>query len=125
AGGEEERTTLAFRDFLRDHAEVAREYEALKRALAPHYSSAQFETRQAYADAKGPFIARITSRALLAGYPRDPYPLANEAIAVAEPEASLERELRELEESHLRSDVRSSPESMGALLADEFVEFGS
>jgi len=36
-----------------------------------------------------------------------------------------ERKLRELEESHLRSDVRSSPESLHALLADDFVEFGS
>jgi hypothetical protein len=40
-------------------------------------------------------------------------------------EMNLERQLRELEESHLRSDVRSSPESMQALLADEFIEFGS
>ena len=40
-------------------------------------------------------------------------------------DANLEQELRDLEESHLRFDVRSSAESMGALLADEFVEFGS
>jgi len=40
-------------------------------------------------------------------------------------DAILEQELRELEESHLRSDLRSSAESMGALLADEFIEFGS
>ena len=37
----------------------------------------------------------------------------------------LERELRELEERHLRPDVRSSPEAMGDILAQEFVEFGS
>lgn len=41
------------------------------------------------------------------------------------PDMSFEKQLRELEESHLRSDVRSSPESMRALLADEFLEFGS
>ncbi len=31
-----------------------------------------------------------------------------------------ERELRDLEESHLRPDVRASAQSIGALLADEF-----
>ena len=40
-------------------------------------------------------------------------------------DASLVRQLRELEASHLRPDVRSSPDSLAALLADEFVEFGS
>jgi GrpB-like predicted nucleotidyltransferase (UPF0157 family) len=62
---------LAFRDYLREHANVAREYETLKKALAPRYSSSQFATRQAYADAKGDFIARMTRRALAEGYPRD------------------------------------------------------
>lgn len=33
----------------------------------------------------------------------------------------LEPELRELEESHLRFEVRSSPDAMRALLADEIV----
>ena len=42
-----------------------------------------------------------------------------------QPDANLEQELKDLEESHLRFDVRSSAESMGALLADEFIEFGS
>ena len=40
-------------------------------------------------------------------------------------DADWERNLRTLEESHLRYEVRSSPESMQALLAEEFVEFGS
>jgi hypothetical protein len=44
---------------------------------------------------------------------------------VRQPDTDLERELRALEESHLRHEVRSSPESMRALLGEEFVEFGS
>jgi hypothetical protein len=42
-----------------------------------------------------------------------------------QPDTDLERQLRALEESHLRHEVRSSPESMRALLGEEFVEFGS
>jgi GrpB-like predicted nucleotidyltransferase (UPF0157 family) len=71
ADGEEERKTLAFRDYLRDHDAVAREYESLKKELAPRYLSSHFETRQAYAEAKGDFIARITRQALTEGYPRE------------------------------------------------------
>jgi GrpB-like predicted nucleotidyltransferase (UPF0157 family) len=70
AGGDEERKTLAFRDYLREHPHRAREYEALKRALAQRYSAAQFSTRQAYADAKSEFILRVTADALAEGYPR-------------------------------------------------------
>jgi GrpB-like predicted nucleotidyltransferase (UPF0157 family) len=64
AGGEEERKTLAFRDYLREHAGVAQEYERLKRSLAPTFSAMAFDTRQAYADAKGEFILRVTRQAL-------------------------------------------------------------
>lgn len=71
AGGEEERRTLAFRDYLRDHGSVAREYEDLKRRLALHCDAADFTSRQAYADAKGELIARIVQLALEEGYPRD------------------------------------------------------
>ena len=46
------------------------------------------------------------------------------ANSIASTDATIERQLRELEESYLRSDVRSSSESMQAL-ADEFIEFGS
>ena len=38
---------------------------------------------------------------------------------------TLERELREREESHLRYESRSNPQCMADLLAGEFVEFGS
>jgi GrpB-like predicted nucleotidyltransferase (UPF0157 family) len=69
SGGEEERKTLAFRDYLREHPDVAREYEALKRELAPSYSASQLKSRQAYADAKGEFIAAVTRRALAEGLP--------------------------------------------------------
>jgi GrpB-like predicted nucleotidyltransferase (UPF0157 family) len=69
ADGEEERKTLAFRDYLRDHYAVAREYEALKEELASRYSSSHFAS-QAYAEAKSDFITRITRQALAQGYPR-------------------------------------------------------
>ena len=44
---------------------------------------------------------------------------------MTQPDTDLERVLRALEESHLRPEVRASPESLRALLADEFVEIGS
>jgi GrpB-like predicted nucleotidyltransferase (UPF0157 family) len=71
AGGAEERRTLAFRDYLRDHPEVARRYEQLKRELAPLHSAAEFSSRQAYADAKSAFVISITERAIAEGYPRE------------------------------------------------------
>ena len=47
---------IAFRDYLRVHSQIASEYEDLKRRLAQKY---HFD-REAYTEAKGPFIARIT-----------------------------------------------------------------
>src|SRR5215475_7943039 len=67
AGGDNELKTLAFRDFLRDHPEVAREYECLKRSLDSRYGAAR---QQAYAEAKGSFIAAVTEQAVARGYPR-------------------------------------------------------
>jgi GrpB-like predicted nucleotidyltransferase (UPF0157 family) len=55
---------IAFRDYLRAHASVAREYEELKRRLAVEYRF----SRKAYTEAKRPFIERITAIALDAGY---------------------------------------------------------
>jgi GrpB-like predicted nucleotidyltransferase (UPF0157 family) len=71
AGGAEERRTMAFRDYLREHPEVARAYEDLKRGLASEHRATDFSARQAYADAKTAFVTRITERALAKGYPRE------------------------------------------------------
>ncbi len=71
SGGAEERRTLAFRDYLREHAEAARQYESLKCDLASQHSAADFSSHQAYADAKGAFVNRITERALAEGHPRE------------------------------------------------------
>ena len=69
AGGAEERRTLAFRDYLRDHPEVAREYAELKLRLAPMFSAETFASRQAYAEAKTEFVEHVTADAVRAGYP--------------------------------------------------------
>jgi GrpB-like predicted nucleotidyltransferase (UPF0157 family) len=53
------RESLAFRDYLRSHSEIAGEYEDLKRRLAVEH---HFD-REAYTEAKGTFVARITALA--------------------------------------------------------------
>ena len=68
-GGVEERRTLAFRDFLREHRDVAREYVLLKKQLAAGVDAADASARQAYANAKTQFIERVVRIALAAGYP--------------------------------------------------------
>jgi GrpB-like predicted nucleotidyltransferase (UPF0157 family) len=70
AGGQEERRTLAFRDFLREHSDVAREYAALKHRLAALTDTTSADAREAYASAKSEFIERVVQVALTAGYPR-------------------------------------------------------
>jgi GrpB-like predicted nucleotidyltransferase (UPF0157 family) len=70
SGGAEERRTIAFRDYLREHADVAREYEELKRALALRHSEIDAASREAYAVAKTAFVTAVTGRALTEGYPR-------------------------------------------------------
>jgi GrpB-like predicted nucleotidyltransferase (UPF0157 family) len=55
---------IAFRDYLRSHADAAAEYERLKRRLAVEHRL----DREAYTQAKSPFIDRITDIALNAGY---------------------------------------------------------
>lgn len=54
------RERLAFRDYLRRHPEVAREYASLKRELAARH---HFD-REAYTESKGPFVTRIVAVAL-------------------------------------------------------------
>jgi GrpB-like predicted nucleotidyltransferase (UPF0157 family) len=56
-------STLAFRDCLRAHPAVAAEYAALKRRLAEKH---RFD-REAYTQAKEPFIAQTRDRALRSG----------------------------------------------------------
>lgn len=55
---------IAFRDYLRAHPVVAGEYEALKRRLAAVHRL----DREAYTQAKHPFIDRVTTLAVEAGY---------------------------------------------------------
>jgi GrpB-like predicted nucleotidyltransferase (UPF0157 family) len=55
---------IAFRDYLRAHADVAQEYEALKQSLAKEHRL----DREAYTEAKRPFVERITEVALDSGY---------------------------------------------------------
>jgi GrpB-like predicted nucleotidyltransferase (UPF0157 family) len=64
AGSEEERRTLAFRDYLRGHPDAAREYETLKRGLAGAHPGADAESLEAYAAAKTDFVERIVQVAL-------------------------------------------------------------
>jgi len=69
SGGPEERRTLAFRDYLRDHATVVREYERLKEDLTRHLAAADPESRETYARGKTDFIERVVAMALSSGYP--------------------------------------------------------
>jgi GrpB-like predicted nucleotidyltransferase (UPF0157 family) len=50
---------LAFRDYLRAHSDVAMEYAALKRRLAETH---RFD-REAYTDAKAPFVQQVLRNA--------------------------------------------------------------
>jgi len=69
-GGAEEQRTLAFRDYLREHDDAAREYERVKHALAHWLRAADHESREEYARGKGDFVERIIAEALRSGYPR-------------------------------------------------------
>lgn len=55
---------IAFREYLRARADVAGEYDVLKRTLAVEF---KFD-REAYTEAKSPFINATTDRALTEGY---------------------------------------------------------
>jgi GrpB-like predicted nucleotidyltransferase (UPF0157 family) len=64
AGGTEERRTLAFRDYLRNHDDVAREYERLKYRLMTELQPTDAASREAYAAAKTDFVERVVALAL-------------------------------------------------------------
>jgi GrpB-like predicted nucleotidyltransferase (UPF0157 family) len=70
-GGREERRTLAFRDYLREHPGAAREYEDLKRAVAAQGVTADPASQERYAAAKTDFIEHLVALAVEAGYPRN------------------------------------------------------
>ncbi len=74
-GGREERRTLAFRDYLREHADVARTYELLKRTLAVQFAGSDAASRESYARAKSDFVERVVTTALTSGYPRPRVPV--------------------------------------------------
>lgn len=62
-GGEAERRTLAFRDYLREHPDAAAEYAALKHDLARRYPLNGALSREQYAAAKTRFVEAILERA--------------------------------------------------------------
>jgi len=64
AGGGEERRTLAFRDYLRGHDAVAREYERVKQRLMAELTPNDSASREAYASGKTEFIERVIALAL-------------------------------------------------------------
>jgi GrpB-like predicted nucleotidyltransferase (UPF0157 family) len=64
AGGNEEWRTLAFRDYLRNHDAVAREYERLKHRLMTELQPTDTASREAYAAAKTDFVERVITLAL-------------------------------------------------------------
>jgi GrpB-like predicted nucleotidyltransferase (UPF0157 family) len=59
AGSQRFRDELAFRDYLRAHGDVAKEYGELKRRLAEEFR----HDREAYTEAKGEFIQAVVGRA--------------------------------------------------------------
>ena len=70
SGSEMERRHLAFRDYLRDHVDTAKQYASLKRDLADSIGLMSREARLRYTAAKGPFIESVIECAIAAGYPR-------------------------------------------------------
>jgi GrpB-like predicted nucleotidyltransferase (UPF0157 family) len=68
SGAEEERRALAFRDYLRDHDRLAREYEQLKRSLAERFDLIDVGAREDYAQSKTEFVERVLARAFAEGY---------------------------------------------------------
>ena len=63
-GSEYERRHLAFRDYLRNHPQIANEYVALKRSLAATHVGATAESRERYSLAKTAFVAAVLQQSL-------------------------------------------------------------
>ena len=60
---------MAFRDYLRDHSDIADEYVVLKRQLAALHDGSTPESREKYALAKTNFVVEVLRRAFELGYP--------------------------------------------------------
>jgi GrpB-like predicted nucleotidyltransferase (UPF0157 family) len=67
AGGEQEWKHLAFRDYLRAHAQTAQEYAALKCELAREHDASTLQAMEAYSLAKSEFVARVLRAAKAGG----------------------------------------------------------
>ncbi len=67
-GGREERRTLAFRDYVRAHPDVVRDYERLKRRVAATILTADPKSQERYAAGKTDFIERVVALAIAEGY---------------------------------------------------------
>jgi len=67
AGGEQEWKHLAFRDYLRTHAQTAQEYAALKCELARKHDASTLQAMEAYSLAKSEFVAGVLRAARAAG----------------------------------------------------------
>ena len=64
SGSEQEARHLAFRDHLRSHPEVARQYLELKQSLAARHHGATHESRESYSLAKGDFVEAVLAQAV-------------------------------------------------------------
>jgi GrpB-like predicted nucleotidyltransferase (UPF0157 family) len=64
------RATLALRDLLREDAEARAAYAAEKARLAQLHVGDDAKRREAYAEAKSPFLGPLIERALALGHPR-------------------------------------------------------
>lgn len=68
AGGEQEATHIAFRDYLRDHRPVAQQYLELKVRLAAASDGLTRASRAEYSLGKAEFIEAVLANARAAGY---------------------------------------------------------
>ena len=62
-GSEQERSHLAFRDYLRRNPAVAADYAALKRKLAAVHDGRTMESQENYSLSKTEFVRSVLSRA--------------------------------------------------------------